>query len=353
MLSKMTFSLVLVFAFALTLVATSVDAQTYVDLGAQTDIKGKFVVISKIAPSDGLTGTHGFPDTVDVATTAVVEGPAFIESPTTNMPEDLRTFLQDGGTIEVLVKVGDFKEAVDDVAAVGPRYITTKNAAIPAEVDKLKHAVMVSEIMWAENRSADVVDGHWIELFVNSTGAIGSHTAGSTGDDDDLIIADIVIVFHDRKVSRFLTKVTLKATDPGVDATLVGDYIVVDSVSRVPRFGGAWELPGQNGNTVIIAAVGGVGAIEPTSLISMYRKADVESGKYKADLVDAGGVGIGTEGGSWVMSAGQNAYIEGYFIGSPGGVHVSFGGQANRYTKNTCYYCWYRCCHQRGAQRYL
>ena len=34
MLSKMTFSLVLVFAFALTLIATSVDAQTYLDLGA-------------------------------------------------------------------------------------------------------------------------------------------------------------------------------------------------------------------------------------------------------------------------------------------------------------------------------
>ena len=64
----------------------------------------------------------------------------------------------------------------------------------------------------------------------------------------------------------------------------------------------------------------------------MYRKADIESGKYKErSCID--GVGIGTEGGSWVMSAGQNDLISGYFVGSPGGVHVSFGGQANRYTK--------------------
>ena len=103
MLSKMTFSLVLVFAFALTLIATSVDAQTYVDLGTgagREDIKGKFVVLTRAAP--GVT-THGF-ITGDAAADPVVDGPTIGTLPTTVV--DLNRFLQEGGTIEVLVKVG-------------------------------------------------------------------------------------------------------------------------------------------------------------------------------------------------------------------------------------------------------
>ena len=47
----------------------------------------------------------------------------------------------------MLVKVGG------DGKAATTRYITTANAAKQAEIDKLKHAVFVSEIMWAHNRT--------------------------------------------------------------------------------------------------------------------------------------------------------------------------------------------------------
>ena len=66
---------------------------------------------------------------------------------------------------------------------------------------------------------------------------------------------------------------------------LQADYIVVDSVSRVPRFGGAWELPGQSGNTERIGTIWVAGTIAPTSLISMYRKADIVGGKYKSPIL--------------------------------------------------------------------
>ena len=312
--NKLTFSLVFVCAFALAFAAIPAAAQDYVNIGAQTGVKGKFVIVANSAPD---VATSGFaPDTDG---TAPVTGPTFS---VTGGPADLYAFLRDGGTIEVLVKVGTV--------------ITAANAAKQAEIDKLKHAVFVSEIMWGRvlaAAGATTLTSQWLELYVHSLGAIsGANIAAN----------DVLLAFHDRKQQRLLTKVmvdeatfsvggTVTPTDLNgdTDTTDKVDYIVVDAVSRIPRFGAAWDLRGQDGNPAAFANAAG-GLVPITPLKSMYRKADLVAGAYKADL---GGVGFGTEGGSWIASAGQNMYISGNFIGSPGSVHVSLGGEATRFSK--------------------
>ena len=300
--NKLTFSLVFVCAFALAFAAIPAAAQDYVNIGAQTGVKGKFVIVANSTPT---VATSGFaPDTDG---TDPVTGPTFSVEDTTNIPSDLYAFLRDGGTIEVLVKVGTV--------------ITAANAGKQAEIDKLKHAVFVSEIMWGRvlaAAGATTLTSQWLELYVHSLGAISGN---------NIATEDVLLAFHERKQQRLLTKVTVPA------ASLAGsddvDYIVVDAVSRIPRFGAAWDLRGQDGNPAAFQDAAG-GLVPITPLKSMYRKADLVAGAYKGDL---GGVGFGTEGGSWIASAGQNAYISGNFIGSPGSVHVSLGGEATRFSK--------------------
>ena len=315
--NKLTFSLVFVCAFALAFAAIPAAAQDYLDVGVQAGIKGKFAVIT--ATATPAAATNGFATPGDLNSDPVVAGLVRLGGIPAGVG-DLHDFLRDGGTIEVLVKVG--------------RFITAANADKQAEIDKLKHAVFVSEVMWGRNLNgtdaATRNQAQWLELYFHSLGAITGNNIAAT---------DVLLVFHDRKQQRVLTKVEVQedSTITAI-ANLDGNatttdakvnYIVVDAVSRVPRFGAAWDLPGQDGNaTAFQDAAGGLVPITP--LKSMYRKADLVAGAYKGDL---GGVGFGTEGGSWIASAGQNATISGNFIGSPGSVHVSLGGEATRFTK--------------------
>ena len=351
--NKLTFSLVLVLMLAL--VAGPAMAQTYValEVAEETPVagienaKGGFFVLPRAATTtdtapaaDGYDDNNGivYHQTADVAATALVDETKglMLAGVLPTGVADLAVLLNSAGTIDVLVKAGG------DGTGADTRFITTANAAKQAERDKLKHAVFVSEIMWARNSStatANNPNSQWIEVYVHSTGAIGSNTKDDTGDDNDLGASDVLLRFSARRVDDFLQKVTLAE---GVDTTIdldndssttnaKVDYIVVDSINVVPRFGPSWTLPGQDGNTAAIGTAGTAGSIPPTDLISMYRKADLVDGKYKSDL---GGVGLGTEGGSWLASTGQNAYIGGRFVGSPGGVHVSLGALPHRYTKN-------------------
>ncbi len=318
--NKLTFSLVFVCALAFVFAALPAAAQTYyLDVGAQAGIKGKFLVATD---GDPTVAVQGFiPD--DSTTANVTEGPMVLNTLVDAVVDDLYEFFRDGGTIEVLMRVK------------GETIITAANAGKQAEIDKLKHAVFVSEVMWGRTLTATAQnsDGRWLELYFHSLGTKDANKK-------DIAAAEVLLAFHDRKQQRLLTKVSVPGstaadgTGTGIDENGAGDgvgsadYIVVDTVSRVPRFGAAWELPGQDGNDAPFEQAGEVVAAQP--LKSMYRKADLVAGAYKADL---GGVGFGTEGGSWIQSEGQNAYISGNFIGSPGSVHVSLGGEATRFSK--------------------
>ena len=350
--NKLTFSLVLVLMLAL--VAGPAMAQTYVALEVAEpttsepgieNAKGGFFVLPRSATATDSTPADGYDDANGIVYRAATDAPGttlvdetkglmLADILPTGVP-DLAVLLNSGGTIDVLVKVGGDGKGADT------RFITTANAAKQEERDKLKHAVIVSEIMWARNRTqtANAITSQWIEVYVHSTGAIGSDTKDDTGDDNDLAANDVLLRFSARRVDDFLQKITLTEgaatiadldNDSNTNDAKV-DYIVVDSINIVPRFGAAWTLPGQDGNTGSIGRLGEAGSIPPTDLISMYRKADLVEGKYKSDL---GGVGLGTEGGSWLASIGQNAYIGGRFVGSPGGVHVTLGALPHRYTKN-------------------
>ena len=127
MLSKLTLSLtlVLMLMFTLAFVAMPAIAQS---IGiANTEVpKDAFAVFSKDADANGI-----------ITITDVEE---------TNIP-DLDELLRFGGVIELSIAVSP--AVADDTA------FTVKTTSKDADIAKLKHKIILSEIMWGRDRSGD------------------------------------------------------------------------------------------------------------------------------------------------------------------------------------------------------
>ena len=292
MLSKLTLSLtlVLMLVFTLAFVATPAVAQS-IGIANTAVPKDAFAVFSKDADANGIIITD-------------VEG--------TNIP-DLDELLRFGGVIELSIAVSG--AVADDTA------FTVKTTSKDADIAKLKHKIILSEIMWGRDLSGDdaaaQVASQWVEIY-NSL---------------ELAIADDLRL-HFSATHSGLALGKKVSMDHDADAISNNvDRVILDRVSTVNRFGLLWAPKGNGGNTDVLAANQGINAIQATALVSMYRKVNLEDGKYKRDVdKNLDGLGDGAEAGSWETSSGR-INMSGNYIGSPGSVHVSLGGAAHIFVK--------------------
>ena len=293
MLSKLTLSLtlVLMLTFTLAFVATPAIAQS-IGIANTAVPKDAFAVFSKDADANGI-----------ITITDVGE---------TDIP-DLDELLRFGGVIELSIAVSG--------AVADDTIFTVKTTSKDEDVAKLKHKIILSEIMWGRDRSggaaAAQVASQWVEIY-NSL---------------ELATADDLRLHFSATYSGLALgkKVSI---DHDADATNDNvDRVILDRVSTVNRFGILWALKGNGGNTGVLAADQGINAIQATALVSMYRKVNLEDGKYKRDAdKNLDGLGDGAEAGSWEASSGR-INMSGNYIGSPGSVHVSPGGAVHIFVK--------------------
>ena len=216
---------------------------------------------------------------------------------------DLNDVLRLGGTVEVALKVG-------------PAGSTTHSVVKGGEAGAA-YRLIITEVMWGLDRSQQLASqnrSQWIEVYVNGADLL----------EDD----EVKLIFHrNERVDRIGQ--ALPATDDNAG------YVVTDRLSTIDRFGNVWALKGQSGATV--ASGEGTARVEPTDLVSMYRKvALTDTGAYKTKDKDAkiNGVetglqdlGDGSAEGSWEKTA-TRANMTGRFVGTPGSAHITFGGTA-------------------------
>ena len=216
---------------------------------------------------------------------------------------DLNDVLRLGGTVEVALMVG-------------PAGSTTHSVKKGGEAGAA-YRLIITEVMWGLDRSQPLASqnrAQWIEVYVNGPDLL----------EDD----DVILIFHrNERVDRIGQ--VLPATDDNAG------YVVTDRISTIDRFGNVWPLKGQSGATV--ASGVGTARVEPTDLVSMYRKiALTDTGAYKTkdkdakiDGVETGlqDLGDGSAAGSWEETA-TRANMSGRFVGTPGSAHITFGGTA-------------------------
>ena len=226
---------------------------------------------------------------------------------------DLENLLRIGGALQLSIAVSD--------AAANDANFTVKTTSTAADIAKLKHRVIISEVMWGLNTAPGITDqdeAQWVEIYNHGALLLSS---------DDLRIS-----WHPtRPLDALGTKVAGVDLNGNGVATDTGETnrVILDRVSTIARFGGVWAAKGNSGNTAIIT-----NPLTPiTDLVSMYRKINLEAGKYKVKDGNLDGLGDGTAEGSWEAST-ASINMTGRFIGSPGAVQRSFGGLATTFTKN-------------------
>ena len=320
--NKLTFSLILVMVF--TLVAGSAFGQV---VSANLNTNGLDADDAGPLDTNGFVVYEKATDAVNGLMDSVVTVP---ETTATNFP-DIEDLLRRGGTIELAINIiadGTVAPDTTEVGIVGgsPAVVSTLSDAAAA---KLKHRLIISEVMWGRNRTAG--DATNPETFSEATQWIEIHNPYGELDAVDRVH----LIISNTKQNRIGTVVD----DINIDDDAASDLIViVDSVSLVDDFGGFWAPKGNGGNTEVIGTA--AEAVLPNPLNSMYRKANLKADKYKqADKAnpatgrkDIDGLGVGTAGGSWEKSAGA-INMDAYFIGSPGQVHVSEGGVVTKFAK--------------------
>ncbi len=217
---------------------------------------------------------------------------------------DLRNRLEGGHGIIITVRAPT--QAQFDTE--GNEY-TLKPNPTAEEAMKLKHQIVITEIMWGEDnpsRAYTADNPQWIEFYsqgaMKKNDGIGMHNTR---------------YFPDRLAYR--AGEMFEVTESGV----LKKYVVLDRVHTVDRFGRKWQLKGSNGDTDGNTEKG----IAPTPMVSMYRKIELDAtGKaYAYENGKLKGLGEGDDPGSWEASVGS-INIEGQYIGSPGSVHVPVGG---------------------------
>ena len=259
-----------------------------------------------------------------------------------DMP-NLYDLLRLGGSIELALSVGpktvadDTNQPTDADSDPDPNLNNTivSDGDTPAAITADKAAsfayrLLITEVMWGLDLfqpGAAKALPQWVEIYNRGDALKAASTVTGTGD-------SVILIFHAAsRPDRVGEKITIGATQTD-NTDLAGTYVVVDQLSTLNRFGGAWALPGNSGNTVALED-----GTPPTDIVSMYRKINLSAGKYKAKA-DAkitnpktgralnshlDGLGDGAEAGSWAASTGR-VNMTGRFIGSPGSVHITLGG---------------------------
>ena len=149
---------------------------------------------------------------------------------------------------------------------------------------------IISEIMWATDLSkSPSTRSQWIEIY-------------NVKDAPDV------------NLSNYQLKVT-----PFSSAVFAADTKAVDTVSNLGD--GRWNVPGQRGRSVAVAATGTTAGIAAVPLISMRRKINFANAKVeKKALKD---VPNGTFEGSWEASTAPALDIGANRIATPGSAHVT------------------------------
>ena len=253
---------------------------------------------------------------------------------------DLNALLRSGGEIDLVLSVGmkpvppapATTTIVSDIETVGfvGDEVTRISTITAAAAATFKHRLIISEVMWGLDKTtaapAGVTTAQWIEVYNHGPALL-------TGD-------VLTLRFSRTRTVNQVGDVIVVTPVTGNTPAVYG--VIVDKVSIVTDFGGTWALVGNSGNTeAIFATTNPTVAIQPTPLVSMYRKVNLMAGKYKeTDKADPAtgrkgldGLGIGTADGSWAASAGRINMI-GWYTGSPGSVHVSTGGLATTFAKS-------------------
>ena len=152
--NKLTFSLVLVCAFALAFAAIPAAAQTAVNVGAVA--KDGFAVVARSA--DGASA--GIVDGgTDPAANAVIVADDNVDMP------NLEEFLRFGGTIELQRQAAGADAAAQETAAAAAAKGASAGATDDEKKASLWRKAVISEIMWGLDTPSDDTDGRqWIEV---------------------------------------------------------------------------------------------------------------------------------------------------------------------------------------------
>ena len=201
MLSKLTLSLtlVLMLTFTLAFVAMPAIAQS-IGIANTAVPKDAFAVFSKDAEANGI-----------IITITDFNG--------ANIP-DLDELLRFGGIIELSIAVSG--AVADDTT------FTVKTTSKDEDIAKLKHKIILSEIMWGRNRSggdaAAQVASQWVEIYnsleLATADDLRLHFSATYS---GLALGKKVSMDHDTN-----------ATNDNVDR------VILDRVSTVNRFGVLW-----------------------------------------------------------------------------------------------------------------
>lgn len=245
------------------------------------------------------------------ATTAATLGfTADADAALTNAP-DLAELLMNGGTIELQLELAD-----NDAAAEAAKDMSLWQKAV------------ITEVMWGRDEppatAGEEDDRQWIEIY-NFTGS--ALTPAYTAAADPAPATNGIRLVYYRTASN---TDPATAIDEDFDATTADNitWVLVDRVSTTNRFGTRWDPLGQSGNTV-------ADVTPPTpisSLKSMYRKINLDAGKYKVASGKLDGLGDGREAGSWAESEGRINMV-GNYVGSPRSPHVLAGGLVMKFDK--------------------
>ena len=190
-----------------------------------------------------------------------------------------------------------------------------------AALDAAYGKFVITEIMSGIDKSLTAADqprAQWIEVY-NTGGVIAL-----TSDDVVLLFTQNERVVRKKVVVQTVSDTTtylnaVPATKPA-GATYGNTYAVVDRVSTVNRFNGFWESKSVSGNTEALDD-----GTAPSTLASMYRKRSLKADGSVYLLKDGKPDGDkfldGTDGAQWITSAARKN-ITGFYVGSPGSVHI-------------------------------
>ena len=190
--------------------------------------------------------------------------------PLANLPNLETFFTGNGGTLELIDK----------------RVTTTVSKKV---------GPIITEIMWGTDLSntGDVKSSQWIEIYNADAAEI--------------------------QLSNYQLKVTPYSADP-----FAADAKAVDTVGNLGD--GRWNVPGQSGRSLEVAASGTSTGLAAVPLVSMRRKINFDNAAVTAATATAPAalkdVNNGTLDGSWEVSTAPALEIGVNRIGSPGVAHA-------------------------------
>ncbi len=239
---------------------------------------------------------------------------------------DLKDLLVRGGAITISMRV----PLAAEITADGADKHTLKADASDADLMKMKHRIVITEVNWGTD-FPHRTGAQWFELYnagaaLKANDYIRWHTYPSL---DDTVVPE--------PGETFMWDADNNA------GTADRKFVVLDRVATINRFGQRWELKGADGDTAdadadhsaapstLTAAdvsdtpTDGRNTADPANaMTSMYRKIELDATgmAYAYEGGKPKGLGEGNEASSWETSKYKAKYIlYGNYKGSPGAVH--------------------------------